>query len=116
MKNGRVKYEVFGEYSDEHRLLQNIVVYDEVCTKEMLDRLGRQLAKQFANRLIVVVNVFAKNEATSRRSHKLKTVSTTTGVRDHLQARYVRSREIGLHQLMIYPGDVRLVPQVIRYP
>ena len=116
MKNGRVKYEVFGEYSDEHRLLQNIVVYDEVCTKEMLDRLGRQLAKQFANRLIVVVNVFAKNEATSRSSHRLKTVSTTTGVRDHLQARYVRSREIGLHQLMIYPGDVRLVPQVIRYP
>ncbi len=113
-KNGIVSYEVLREYGDEHRVFQDIVVSDQECTKEVIERLGRQLAKRFRDKLIVAVNVFTSGRLSSdsKVGENPGEVAKTTGWR---LSQYIRSRDAGIHQIMFYPGRGVLAPVVIRY-
>lgn len=115
VKNGSVKYEVLREYSDEHRVLRDIAISDEVCTREMLERLGRQLAKEFKGKLVVVVNIVRKGEARSTGSRGSGTGRQTTDASGHWRGKYVKIGEIGFHQILVFAGQPELVTEVIKY-
>lgn len=128
VKDGSVKYEVLREHSDEHRVLRDIAVSDEVCTREMLERLGRQLAKEFKGKLVVVVNIVRKGEVSlaspytllptvsiGASSRGVGTVRGTTNPVGHWRGRYIKIREIGFHQILVFAGQPELVTEVIRY-
>ena len=117
MENGNITYEILRAYGDKHRVLLDIAAPDYAFTREMMDRLARQLARELANTNNVIVNIFNSRHSISTGSHikRLTTNSKVVRVISDWHARYIRSREIGLHQLTIYLGSRQLLPQVIRY-
>ncbi len=112
-KSTAVRYEVLRECSDEKGVMQDIVVLDDVENKEGIDRLGRQLSKQFRDKLIVAVNVFEYAGSGARNSHAAATPEKA-GM-GHRLAQYIRSREIGLHQIVYHPRQGDLLPVVVKY-
>lgn len=113
-ENGIVRYEVIREYGDEHRVFQDIVVTDDDCSKEEVERLGRQLAKRFRDKLIVAVNVFTSGRLSpdGKVGENHGKEAKTAGWR---LAQYIRSRDAGIHQIMFYPRRGEWAPVVIRY-
>ena len=113
MEDKAVEYEVLRDYGDKDRVLQDVIVSDDVCTREKLERLGCQLSRQFKDKLVVAVVIRRRRTSTSL-SDREGICGGEADV-DRWHARYVRSPEIGLHKLVIYPHDAQAVPEVIRY-
>lgn len=117
IRSETVKYEVLREHSEQNRVLLDIAVVDEVFSRELVDRLARQLAKELANKTNAIVNIFDGRHSTRNSfSHRGGSRTGGKGVRmiSAWYARYVKSREIGLPQLTIHAGNPQLRPEVIR--
>ena len=115
MRGQAVDYEVLVNHRDEHGVIQDVALHDGISDNEELHRLGLQLMKEFVNEPVVLVNVFEAEETGRKRSRRLRTNTETARVRRHCSLQYIKSRIIGIHQLVVYRGHPRLSPQVVRY-
>ncbi len=115
MRGEAVDYAILVNHRDEHGVIQDVALHDGISDNEELHRLGLQLMKEFVDDPVVLVNVFEAEETGRKRGRRLRANTETTKVRSHCSLRYIKSRIIGLHQLVVYHGHPRLSPQVVRY-
>ncbi|MCL5962148.1 MAG: hypothetical protein M1358_23005 [Chloroflexi bacterium] len=115
MEKGTVRYEVVRDYGDEYRVLQDIALSNEKCTREGLVELGRQFTRDFKDKHVVVLSIFDDTKAVLDGSRQPKTESGIANFTDHLRALYVGNTETGLHELVVYPDQERMSTPTVRY-